>query len=105
MADFARFVQCAKALDRCAVMRAHGSMAWVCAGLGLLAVAAGLASLWPGGGVAAWPAGTLGILALAASSFRGDVRPRALGTICASTAVVMCTLELAGLWALDKVIS
>ena len=87
-------------------MRGHlrGAMAWVAAGLGLGAVAAAMASLWPGGGVPAWPAGSLGLAALAAVSFEGDVRPRALATLCASTATLACALELTGLWAVGKVI-
>lgn len=79
-------------------------MAWVCAALGISAILAALASLWPAAGVPAWPAGTLGLLALAASAFRGDVRPRALGTLCASTAMVFCTLEVGALWTLARVI-
>ncbi len=87
-------------------MRAHldGVMAWVGAGFGVAAVVAALASLWPAGEVPAWPAGTLGLLALAALSFEGDVRPRALGTLCASTATLVCGVELAGLWAVGQVI-
>gem|GEM_PF-6575631 len=79
-------------------------MAWVGALLGVLAVAAALASLWPGGGFPAWPAGSLGLAALSALAFEGDVRPRALGTLCACTATLACTLELTGLWMVGKVI-
>ncbi len=106
MADFAGFVQCPGALDRCAVMRAHlgGAMAWICAALGSSAILADRASLWPSAAVPAWPAGTLGLLALAACGFQGDIRPRALGTLCASSAVALCTLEVGALWTLARVI-
>lgn len=84
--------------------RLEGAMAWVGAGLGVLAVLAALASLWPNAGVPAWPAGSLGLAAVAALTFEGDVRPRALGTLCACTAMLACSLELTGLWAIGKVI-
>ena len=106
MADFAGFVQCPGPLDRCAVMRAtsSGAMAWVCAALGLAALTAAVASLWPSAGVPAWPGATLGLLALAAGCFRGDIRLKAPGTLCASTAVVLMTVELTGLWALGRIL-
>lgn len=85
--------------------RLSGAMAWVGATLGVLAVVAALASLWPDGGIPAWPAGSLGLAAAAALAFKGDVRPRALGTLCACTAVLACGLELSGLWAIGKVLS
>lgn len=78
--------------------RLEGAMAWVGAVLGVCAVLAALASLWPNGGVPAWPAGSLGAVAVAVLAFEGDVRPRALGTLCACTAMLACSLELAGLW-------
>lgn len=85
--------------------RLSGAMAWVGATLGVLAVVAAVASLWPDGGIAAWPAGSLGLAATAALAFKGDVRPRALGTLCACTAVLACGLELSGLWAVGEVLS
>ncbi len=84
--------------------RLSGAMAWVGAALGVLAVVAALASLWPGGGIPAWPAGSLGLAAAAALLFEGDVRPRAVGTLCACTAVLACGLELSGLWAIGVVL-
>ena len=80
-------------------------MAWVGATTGVLAVVAALASLWPDGGIPAWPAGSLGLTAAAALAFKGDVRPRALGTLCACTAMFVCGLELSGLWVIGKVLS
>lgn len=84
--------------------RLSGAMAWVGATLGVLAVTAALASLWPDGGIPAWPAGSLGLAAVAALAFKGDVRPRALGTLCACTAVLACGLELSGLRAIAGVL-
>lgn len=85
--------------------RFEGAMAWVGATLGVLSVVAALASLWPDGGIPAWPAGSLGLAAAAALTFKGDVRPRALGTLCACTAMLACGLELSGLWAVGAVLS
>lgn len=82
--------------------RLRGSIAWIGALLGVTAVALAIASAWPDAGVPAWPAGTLGLLAAGALTFRGDVRPRALGTLCACTAMVFCSLELTGLWVIGK---
>ena len=84
--------------------RLEGVMAWVGAVLGVLAVLAALAALWPNAGVPAWPAGSLGLLAAAALTIEGDVRPRALGTLCACTALLACGLELTGLWVIGQVI-
>ncbi len=83
---------------------ASGAMAWVCAVLGIAALSAALGSLWPSGGIPAWPAGTLGLLALAAAAFRGDILPKSAGTLCASTAILLCSLELGGLWLVARVI-
>ncbi|MGH1341158.1 MAG: hypothetical protein ACRBN8_06380 [Nannocystales bacterium] len=85
--------------------RLSGAMAWLGATLGVLAAAAALASLWPDGGIPAWPAGSLGLAAAAALTFKGDVRPRALGTLCACSAMLACGLELSGLWAISEVLS
>jgi len=84
--------------------RLQGPLAWVGAILGVFALTAALASLWPDAQVPAWPAGSLGLAALAALAFEGDVRPRALGTLCACTAMVACSLELAGLWVIGEVL-
>lgn len=85
--------------------RLSGAMAWIGATLGVLAVVAAGASVWPNGGIPAWPAGSLGLAAAAALAFKGDVRPRALGTLCACAAVLVCGLELSGLWAIGMVLS
>ncbi len=78
--------------------------ALLCAALGVLAVAAGLASLWPDLHVPAWPAGTLALPALGLAWLRGPVVPKALGTLCGAFALVLVSLEVGALWAVAAAI-
>jgi hypothetical protein len=70
-----------------------------CAGLGLLALVAAMASLWPGLAVPAWPAGTVAVPALALAWLPGSVLPKALGTLCSAFALFVVTAEIGALWA------
>jgi hypothetical protein len=69
------------------------------AGLGVLALVAAMASLWPGLDVPAWPAGTLAIAALALAWLPGGVRPKALGTLSAALSLLLVAAEVGALWA------
>ena len=72
--------------------------ALACAGLGVLALLAAMASLWPGLQVPAWPAGTLSLAALALAAMPGRVLPKALGTLCGAFALLLVSAEIGALW-------
>lgn len=74
--------------------------ALACAGLGVLALLAAMASLWPGLAIPAWPAGTLALAALALATLRGRVLPNALGTLCGAFALLLMSAEVGALWAM-----
>jgi hypothetical protein len=74
--------------------------ALACAGLGVLALLAAMASLWPGLALPAWPAGTLALTALALAALPGRVVPTALGTLCGAFALLLMSAEVGALWAM-----
>ena len=72
--------------------------------LGASAIAAAMASFWPGLHFPAWPAGTLALAALAFACLRGPVLPKAVGTLSGALALLLVSLEVGALWAVAAAI-
>ncbi|HET6583196.1 MAG TPA: hypothetical protein VFG69_07110 [Nannocystaceae bacterium] len=85
-------------MDRAFAARATVVRAWAAAAVGLGAVVATIAALWPALGVPAWPGASLGCGAAALALGPGPIAPKAVATLLGTGAATLGVGQIAMLW-------